>query len=153
MRLWARLSLVMLFVMGSLYASITMLGEHMYAIGMSPTLHPAQQVWYLREAGKLSPFDPLNRAASARMMAIVGLISDSKPWLEASRPELIKAIQTDYSSADLLLKLMAVDLKLNNTKEADFIFEQFRRVDMKSPLIKLMEQSHQQQAAPSPANP
>ncbi len=107
----------------------------------------------MRLAAAFNPFDPQDRAASARIIAIFALTNQSKEWMEAARPELIKAIQTDYSSADLLIKLIAIDLKLEHTQEAQFVYEQFKRVDRKSPLIQLVNNHHQQQAAPSPANP
>lgn len=87
------------------------------------------------------------------MIAVFALNNNSKDWMQAARPELIKAIETDYSSADLLIKLIAIDLKLEIFQEAQFVYEQFKRVDRKSPLIQLVNNHHQQQAAPSPANP
>ncbi len=78
-------------------------------------------------------------------MALVGLTSDNKQWLEAARPELIAALNVDFSTADLLLKLIAVDLKLNNTTEAQSFYEQFKRVNPKSPLIKLVDENNRQQ--------
>ena len=138
--------------MGSLYALSTMIGDHEYAAGMKPQ-GAVDSIAHMRMAGQFNPFDPQNRAASARIIAISALSSGEKAWLNAARPELIKAIQTDYSSADLLLKLITIDLKLENYSEAQFVYDQFKRVDRKSPLIALVDQQHQQQAAPSPANP
>lgn len=95
-------------------------------------------------AALLNPFDPQNRGASAHIIAVTALSSNDKSWMQAARPELIKAIQTDYSSADLLLKLITIDLKLGLGDEAQFVYEQFKRVDRKSPLIALVDQQHQQ---------
>ena len=154
MRLLAHLSWATLFVMGSLYASLTMIGEHAYAVGMRLGNDPQQQAVYMRWSGKLNPFDLVNRGAAARMLTMAGLGREDRSLLEQARGELITALQDDYSSADLLLKLIVVDLKLDIPNEARFVFEQFKRIDAKSPLIPLVEQyARQQQAAPSPANP
>lgn len=87
-------------------------------------------------------------------MGVVAIQTDNKVWMDAARVELINAVRIDYSSADLLLKLIAIDLKLEHTQEAQFFYEQFKRVDPVSPVIQLVEHAaHQQKAAPSPSNP
>jgi len=153
MRLLARLYWVMLFVLGLTYAGCTMMGEHYYAWGMIGSNSIIQSVDYLRKAGTLSPFDPQNRGAAARMLSIFAMKSEDRQWLEAARAECIVELQTDYSMADILLKLYVIDLKLNLTQEAQVVFDQFKRVDPKSPLIALVENSTNKPVMPLPANP
>lgn len=86
-------------------------------------------------------------------MGVFAIQTQDKTWLEAARAELIYALRADYSSADLLLKLIAIDLKLGHNDEAQFIYEQFKRVDPASPVIKLVDQNRQQGAEPSPPHP
>jgi hypothetical protein len=150
--LLVRLSWAMLFAMGSLYALYTMIGEHYYARGMTNS-NVQLSVEYLRAAAQYSPFDPQNRAASARYISIAALNTSNKQWLEAARVECIIALQVDYSSADILLKLMAIDLQLNNVAEAQFFYEQFKRVDASSPVIKLVDEHNRQQAGAAVASP
>ena len=107
----------------------------------------------LRNAAKYNPFDQQDRNASARWLAILALQNQTPELLEGARAELVYAIKIDYSAADLLLKLMAIDLTLGRDPEAQFFYDQFKRVNSGSPVIKLVEQAHQKQAAPSPANP
>ena len=142
----------MLFAGGLVYATSTMIGEHYYATGMRPIGYTiAEAISFSRAAGKFNPFDPLDRGASARQLSIIALQQEDKGWLNAARSEVIYALKTDYSAADLLLKLVAIDLKLGDDKEAQTVFEQFKRVNPSSPIIKLVEeQNRQKQAAPSP---
>ena len=137
-----------------------MLGERAYALGIPPGhLQTVQeQVVSMRRARELNPFESATRTGSARLMSVAALnlkdTKDGKDWLNAARAELLQAIQVDYSMADLLIKLVAVDLALDNVSEAQFIFDQFKRVDPISPVVKLVEENNRQkQAAPSPANP
>ena len=107
----------------------------------------------LRNAGKYSPFDQQNRNGSAHWLTILAIQNQTPELLEGARAELVYAIQVDSSSADLLLKLMAIDLTLKRDQEAQFFYDQFKRVNAGSPVIKLVEQAHQKQAAPTPAIP
>lgn len=86
-------------------------------------------------------------------MAVAALQAGDTTWLNAARSECVHALLVDFSSADILLKMVALDLKLELFDEAQFFYDQFKRVDAKSPIIKFVEQSHEKQAAPSPANP
>jgi hypothetical protein len=112
-----------------------------------------QAVEDLRLAARLNPFDQQDRDASARYVAVAALTSDNKQWLEAARVECIIALQVDYSTADLLLKLMAIDLKLDNVKEAQFFYDQFKRVNPKSPVIQLVDENNRQKAGAAVASP
>ena len=94
-----------------------------------------QQTYFLRLAGQFNPFEQENRAASARTLAVAAIQLPDRKWSELARLELIKALQVDYSSADLLLKLVAVDLKLGNKDEAKIVFDKFKRADRKSNLV------------------
>lgn len=67
-----------------------------------------------------------------------------KKWLEAARWECLLALQTDYSSSDLLLKVIAIDLTIGSPalqQEANTLFELFKRLDPKSPLIEQMQRN------------
>ena len=148
--LLARLSWAMLFVSGLAFAGMTLTGEHYYAAGMNPKQSPQDQIYNMRQAARFNSLSPENRGASARILAIVGLTQEDLGWAHAARAELMVAVQRDFSAADLLLKLVAIDLKLKEFQEAKFVYEQFKRVDPKSPIIKLVdEQIRQQAAAPS----
>jgi hypothetical protein len=98
----------------------------------------------MRVAGKFNPFDQQARGASARVLAATVLQqTNDKFWLEAARTELINALKVDYSAADMLLKLIVIDLKLDRIEEANFMYEQFKRVDPKSPVIAEIEKARQ----------
>lgn len=110
----------------------------------------------LRLAGKYNPFDATDRGASARQMAIVAITLEppNRDWLLAARSEIIIALKTDYSSADLMIKLMAVDLRLGLEQESQLIYSELKRVNPNSPVVRLVdEQNRQKLAAPSPAIP
>jgi hypothetical protein len=96
----------------------------------------------LRDSAKYNPFDADHRGASARVLAAAALQSGNETWLNFARLECIAALQTDFSAADILLKLIAVDLKLNRFQEAQFMYDQFKRVDARSPVIKFVEEQH-----------
>jgi hypothetical protein len=154
MRSWERLCWGILFVLGILYATSTLYAEKQYTYGQAISGKPLTEIIQnLRNAGRFNPFDPQDRAASARMLAILAIQNQTPEMLEWARAELVFAIQRDPTSADLLLKLMAIDLTLKRDQEAQFIYDQFKRVNAKSPIIQLVDQAHQKQAAPSPANP
>ena len=135
MHLLARLFWAMLFVAGLVYATSTLVAEHFYAAGMPRAgLNLDQQIYFLRLAGQFNPFDTSDRDASARILAVAAIQLPDRKWSELARLELIRALEVDYSSADLLLKLVAVDLKLGNKDEAKIVFQKFKRADPKSPL-------------------
>ena len=77
-------------------------------------------------------------------MAEIALSNKDPEWEAAARSELLIALQTDFSSADLLAKLITVDLDLKNDTEAQHYYDQFKRVAKASPLIQLVAHSHQQ---------
>ena len=134
----------MLFAMGVTYATLTMLGDHYYAWGMKAGNVTGTSINYLRLSARLDPFDADHRSASARVMGAASLQVGNESWLEAARLECIAALQTDFSAADILLKLVAIDLKLNRVTEAQFMYDQFKRVDAKSPVIAYVEKLHVQ---------
>jgi len=74
--------------------------------------------------------------ASARALGTAAIQTKDKQLLEWGRAELFMALKVDYSMADLLLKLVAINLERDDIKEAQFIFDQFRRVDPVSPIVK-----------------
>jgi len=80
-------------------------------------------------------------------MSAAALQNQYNDWLEAAQLDCIKAIIIDYSSADMLIKLVAIDLRLNKITEAQFVYDQFRRVDPKSPIIQQIEKNQ----IPAPA--
>jgi len=93
----------------------------------------------LRLAGYFNPFDQQDRGASCRFLSAAGLQNNQQDWLEAAQADCTRAVTIDYSSADMLLKLVALDLRLSKLTEAQFVYEQFKRVDPNSPVIKLIE--------------
>lgn len=72
-------------------------------------------------------------------MANMAMTTTDKTWLPAARWECLVALQTDYSSADMIIKVVTIDLMLGNNDEANALFALFKRVDAKSDVIKLME--------------
>lgn len=70
-------------------------------------------------------------------------------WKRAARAEIIVALRTDYSSADLLAQLIAIDLALGLEAEAQLYYDQFKRVAKASPLIQFVKDLHERQPPPS----
>lgn len=140
----------MLFAMGVLYATSTMLGEHMYARGLALIGQDFNgSIGALRWARVLNPFDAQDRGGSCRVSAAYALQTNERGYWEFSRAECLRALQVDFSAADILLKTVALDLKLDNLAEAQFLYDQFKRADASSPVIKYVEQHHVKAAAPS----
>lgn len=103
-------------------------------------------------AGKFSPFDIQNRGAACRYISALALQTTNEGLLELAHYECAKAIAIDYTDAQMLIKLFAVDLRLRKSAEAQFIFDQIRRVDPKSPVIAYVE-SHIQGSRAVAADP
>lgn len=89
------------------------------------------------------------RGASARLMAVIAIDNNDKAWGQASIPELKKALEVDYTSADLLFKLITIELNLGQDKEAQFYFNRFKLVDSHSPFIRFVKDLHERQPPPS----
>jgi hypothetical protein len=79
-------------------------------------------------------------------MTISAIETDAVQPMEYARAEVLNALRIDYSDPDLLLKLFALDLRLGHQDEAGKAYNNFRRVNPNSPVIKLVEQNARQQA-------
>ena len=131
--------------MGAAYAISTGVSEWHFARGMDETRKSISfRVGQLREAARLDPFDWRKRNASANLLGIIAIKSADPAWQNAALPELRLALQTDYTSADMLFKVIAIDMAKENYAEAQQYYNQFKRVARASPLIQLVAQSHQQ---------
>lgn len=86
-------------------------------------------------------------------MGAAAMQSQDKGWEQAARLEIINALQTDPTAADIMLDLITIDLNMDNVKEAQFYYDQFKRISRKSPFIQFVKDLHKQPAAPSLANP
>ena len=84
------------------------------------------------------------------MVAIAG---DNPEWRRPARAELLHAIDTDYTSADLLIDLVALDLDLGNFDEAQRYYDQFKLVAKGSKLNQFVKDLHERQQPPSLPNP
>lgn len=109
----------------------------------------------MRWAAKFNPFLVINRIASASVIGPTVLIkhSDDKEWLEIARAETLVALKVDYTQSDLILQAIAIDFKLGLQDEAQALYDQFKRVDPRSPVIQYVNRLHVQGAAPSPPHP
>lgn len=87
------------------------------------------------------------RGASARQIAAYALYSKQPAWLAAARPELIVALGKDPTAVDMLSNIVVIDGFLGNYPEAQFYYTRLKLVGPKSPVIRLVEQAHQSQAA------
>lgn len=108
---------------------------------------PEQIVSLARWTAWLNPFDAQDRGLAARLTSAIALQTNDRQWLDIARYECIRALHTDYSAADILLRLVTVDARLGRKEEAQFIYQQFKRVDAKSPVISYVEKSHVQAGA------
>ena len=70
-----------------------------------------------------------------------------------ARAELLNAIDTDYTSADLLIDLVTLDLDLGNFEEAQKYYDQFKLVAKGSKLNQFVKDLHERQQPPSLPNP
>ncbi len=95
-----------------------------------------------RIAAEYNPFDHNARTVGASIMGLIALSSHDKGWLEAARAEIRYRLQTDSTDAVLLIRGLLVNLELKDEKEAQFYFDQFQRIDKKSPLIGQVSQAH-----------
>lgn len=91
-----------------------------------------------RLAAILNPFDHDTRQAGARRYAAIAMQFNDKGLMQGARAELIEALRTDYSSADMLIKLVMIDLALDEISEAQHYYTQFKQVAKRSPFIKLV---------------
>jgi hypothetical protein len=140
--LWVRLFLAILCGLGVLYGLSTSKADYAYALGMDESQPIKERIDNLRIAAKYNPFDHNARTVGASLMALVALTSHDRGWLEAARAEVRYRLQTDSTDAVLLIRGLLVNLDLKDNREAQFYFDQFQRVDRKSPLIKQVEQAH-----------
>ena len=95
----------------------------------------------LRIAAKYNPFDHNSRTVGASLMALIAINSHDKGWLEAAKAEVRYRLQTDSTDAVLIIRGILVNLELKDETEAQFYFDQFQRIDKKSPFIKQVGQA------------
>ena len=137
-----RLFLVMLLGLGLAYGLSTSRADYYYALGMNESQPIKERIDSFRIAATYNPFDHNARTVGASLMGLVALQSHDQGWLEAARAEIRYRLQTDSTDAVLLIRGLLVNLDLKDEKEAQFYFDQFQRVDKKSPIIKQVEQAH-----------
>ena len=105
---------------------------------MNTSLDSRERIEYFRTAAKYNPFSHDARSVGASLMAALALTSNKPDWLEAARAEIRYRLQTDSTDAVLLLRGIILNLTLGDTKEADFYFEQYQRVNKKGSPTKLV---------------
>lgn len=96
----------------------------------------------LRLAAKYNPFDQMMRGASARLIGNLAVAGGDAEILNVARHELGYALRVDFSSADLMLKLILVDLKLGTVesrKEAADVFQVYKATAPGSPIWRQLE--------------
>ena len=137
-----RLLLATSLAAGLVYAATSLIGDWYYSASCPvgcPQLTIQRQIDYSRKAAQWWPFLYDHRIASADKIGLLATITEGNEWKEAAKPELMKALEVDNTSAVLLYRLIQIDLSLGNDSEAQWAFNRFKRVDRKSPLIKLVE--------------
>lgn len=125
----------MLLCVGLAYGLSTSLADWSFAAGMNMATPIKDRIDHFRQAAKYNPFDHNSRMVGATILALAALQSHDQGWLNAARSEVRYRLETDSTDANLLLSGMMLSLELGNTKEADFYYAQFKRVDKKSPLL------------------
>ena len=133
-RFLRRCVLVTALGLGSTYAVCAGLSERDYTAGVTGKTSIGERVVTLRQAARLFPFDRRFRTASAVLIANIALQTDLKDWKAAAVPELKVALATDPTQADLLGMLIAFDLALERTAEAQAYYDRFKQVAKNSPL-------------------
>lgn len=93
------------------------------------------------------------RGAAARRISQIAMLTDSAEWKAAAIPELRLALQIDYTSADLLARLIDFELNADQVEQAQAHFDKFRRIAKASPLIAFVKNLHERQPPPSLPNP
>lgn len=131
-----RLCLAILFGLGLAYGLSTSLADWSYAIGMNESQPIKERVDNFRLAATYNPFDHNSRTAGASVMGLVALTSHDQGWLEAARSEIRYRLETDSTDAVLLIRGLMVNLELKDEKEANFYYDQFKRVDKKFTAIR-----------------
>jgi hypothetical protein len=96
----------------------------------------------LRESARLFPFDRRFRTASASLLGNQAIQAKQPAYTIAAIPEMKMAIETDPTSADILAMLVASDLAMGQTEEAQHYYDQFKRVAKRSPLIEMVKEAH-----------
>ena len=129
-----------------------MFGEIEFSLGSGYSKNAVDAIRHMRAAALYEPFDWRIRGASGRIAGEIALRTDNKGWKEAARIELKAALEKDYTAADLLHRLITIDLQLGHNVEAQHYYDQFKRVAKASPLIKLVE-THQQASAAVAGDP
>ena len=84
------------------------------------------------------------------MVAVAGEVPVLK---RPARAELLHALDIDYTSADLLIDLVSLDLDLGNFDEAQRYYDQFKLVAKGSKLNQFVKDLHERQQPPSLPNP
>ena len=131
-----RLSLVILLGAGLAYGASTGWADWSYTKGMDESFPIKERIDNLRIAATYNPFDHNSRSVGASLMGLVALTSHDKDWLNAAKAEIRYRLQTDSTDAVLLIRGVMVNLELKDQIEAQFYFDQFQRVDKKSPMIQ-----------------
>ena len=150
---WQQLLSVIALGLGIAYAYISLVSEYHYALGASSSTQLIEQIGQLRAAKSLNPFEPRIRTGPGRMMGLIAVAENNKQWYEAALPELELALQTDYTDPAVLIKLIQIEMALGHTEQAQRYYDQFKRVDRASPLIKFVGQLHEQGSLPSLPTP
>ena len=127
--------------------------DYHYAQGMSDRLDPRQRIEEMRLAAKFDPFEVDKRIASANLLSDFALNSKDENWLKAAQIENRATLHIDPTNSEVLQKAILVDLELTDDTEAEIYYQQFKRIDRKSPMHELVAKAHQKRAAPSPSIP
>jgi hypothetical protein len=99
-------------------------------------------VLHLRESAKWFPLDRRFRTASASLLGNQAIQQKDPQFKIVAIPELKYALQTDPTSADLLAMLVASELAMGQTEEAQVYYNQFRYVAKKSPLLDMVKNAN-----------
>lgn len=138
-RRFLRLSvLAILLVTGIAYATTSMLAEFNYVLGWNGN-DLRSMVLHLRESAKWFPLDRRFRTASASLLGNQAIQSTDPTYKTVAIPELKYALRTDPTSADLLAMLVAGELAMGQTEEAQVYYNQFKFVAKKSPLLDMVK--------------
>lgn len=141
-RFLARFVLVILLAMGLTYATCSMLAEFNYVLGWSGN-DLRTMVLHLRESAKLFPLDRRFRTASASLLGNNAIQSSDPTYKIVAIPEMKYALRTDPTAADIIAMLVACDLAMGQTEEAQVYYNQFKYVAKKSPLLDMVRGSHE----------
>lgn len=98
----------------------------------------------MEQAERFMPLDPFIRGSTARVAGAFALQIDDKNLQQFARDKLLQALRVDWTSADLMQKLLVLDLRLGNEREAQAVYQQFKHFAPTAQLTQIIEAAQAQ---------